>query len=160
MEFKKIVITKTGGKLMTKEKVEGEQEVHIRPLNKDKYGISKFRFMEVYYFCLQYHEWKDELQYNTDTVQAIQYDKDPIKFGISDQTGDLGARRAELSKRCDLIEQTAIEADPDIYQYIIKAVTNVGIGYNYLYAVMGIPCSRNTYYRKRRRFYWLLSKKI
>ncbi len=135
--------------------------MQVRPLNQDKYGISKYRFRELYYFCLQYWEWRDELKYNlTDTVKAITPDDMPKIKKISDQTGDLGARRAELSRRCELIEQTAIEADPDLYPYIIKAVTNVGVNYNYLSTIMKMPCSRATWYRKRREFYWLLSNRV
>lgn len=43
----------------------------VRTLN-TKYGISKHRFKELYYWCLQYNEWKDELKYKTDTVKAIE----------------------------------------------------------------------------------------
>ena len=64
-----------------------------------------------------------------------------------------------LEKNCELIEQTVIEADPDIYQYILKAVTEEDVTYRYLNMIMGIPCSHNTYYDRRRRFYWLLDKR-
>lgn len=69
-------------------------------------------------------------------------------------------RRAELRRKCELIEQTAIEADPEIYEYIIKGVSNDWATYPYMQTVMKIPCSRNTYYNRRRKFFWLLSKKI
>lgn len=131
-----------------------------RPLNPNKYSISKNRFRELYYFCLQYHEWKDELEYLRPEYRETRQNGQPMGSCISDQTGTLGIRRAELSKRCELIEQTAIEADPDIYQYIIKAVTNEGITFNYLRLIMGIPCGKKMYYDRRRRFYWILSKKI
>ena len=42
----------------------------VRTLN-TKYGISKHRFKELYYWCLQYNEWKDELKYKTDTVRLL-----------------------------------------------------------------------------------------
>ena len=80
--------------------------------------------------------------------------------GTGNATEDLAIRRAMLSKNCELVEQTCIEADEGIYQWILKAVTNEGIGYTYLKERMDIPCSRNTYYERRRKFYWLLSKKI
>ena len=44
-----------------------------RPINKDKYGISKHRYLEVIHHCLQYPEWREELENMTDTVKAIQY---------------------------------------------------------------------------------------
>jgi len=133
---------------------------NVRPLNSEKYEMSKHRFFELYHFCMQYNEWKDELKYNTDTIGSICNDGMPRSSNITDGTGQLGIRRAILSKNCEIVEQTAIETDSEIYQYIIKAVTNDGITYNYLKMVMGIPVSHNTYYDKRRKFYWLLSQKF
>lgn len=116
--------------------------------------------MELYHYCLQYNEWKDELKYKCDTVSGIEITDMPITHNNSDDTQNLAIRRAELSQKCELIEATAREADQDIYQYILKAVTNEGISYNYLYTVMNIPCGKDMYYDRRRKFYWLLSQKI
>ena len=44
----------------------------VRSLNQNKYGISKNRFRELYYWCLQYKEWKEELNYRTSTVKSLQ----------------------------------------------------------------------------------------
>ena len=112
---------------------------NVRPLKRSKSEISTNRFLELYYWCLQYGEWKDELKYKTDTVGAMKI--------------------AELEQSCQLIEQTAIEADPYIYQYLLKAVTQEGVTYGYLKMMMEIPCSHNTYYDRRRKFYWLLDKR-
>lgn len=131
----------------------------IRPLNRNKYGISKNRFRELYYWCLQYNDWKDELRYKVDTVKSIGITDIPITHDNGDPTQQLAFRRVRLENNCKLIEQTAIETDPDIYPYLIKAVTDPDVTYRYLKLIMGIPCSHNTYYDRRRRFYWLLSKK-
>ena len=131
---------------------------NVRPLNHSKYGISKNRFWELYYWCLQYGEWKDELKYKTDTVRSMEITDMPISHSTWDVTQQLAIRRSMLEHNCQLIEQTAIEADPDIYQYLLKAVTE-DVPYRYLDMIMNIPCSRNTYYDRRRKFYWLLSQK-
>ena len=134
---------------------------NVRKETMKKYNISSHRFMELYHFCLQYNEWKDELKYKVDTLKSVQITDAPAAGGgVSDGTARLAARRVELQKKCELIEQTAIEADAEIYPYILKAVTNEGITYGYLSTVMDIPCSRNTWYERRKKFYWLLSKKI
>lgn len=134
--------------------------MNVRPINCHKYEISKNRFRELYYFCLQYQEWKDQIQYLSPEYKETSQDGMPRGGNISNQTQDIAIRRAELSQKCELIEQTAIEADPDIYQYIIKAVTNESITYKYLLMMMGIPCGKRMYYERRRKFYWLLSQKI
>lgn len=84
-----------------------------------------------------------------------------MPFGTekSDGTAHLAMKRAELERKCQLIERTAMEADSEIYPYILKAVTNEYVGYNYLQTIMDIPCSRNTFYDRRRKFYYLMSMK-
>lgn len=133
----------------------------VRPLNEKKYGISKNRFREVYYHCLQYPEWRDELKYITDTVKAIEYGKEG-KGSISQgsATEALAIRRAELEEKCKLIEQTAIEADAEIYQWIIQGVTREYATFRYLRDALGLPCGKNMYHDRKRKFYYLMSKKI
>lgn len=131
----------------------------VRPLNYYKYGISGNRFKELYYWCLQYEEWKDEIKYKRDTVKSIEITDMPSVHYESDATQQLAIRRAQLAQNCELIEKTVLDADPDIYQYLLKAVTNENITYRYLKMIMEIPCSHNTYYDRRRRFYWLLSQR-
>ena len=133
---------------------------NVRPINEKKYNISKHRFMELYYYCLQYNEWLDELKYKTDTVRSVEITDMPATHSNSDATCSLATRRAELRKKCEIIEQTAIEADAELYQYIIKAVTNDMITFNYLQMKMDIPCGKDMWYDRRRKFYWLLDKKI
>lgn len=132
---------------------------NIRPLNYDKYRISKNRFRELYYWCLQYNEWLDELKYNTDAVKSIGITDMPVSHGNADTTQRLAIRRMQLQQNCEMIEQTAIETDADIYQYLIKAVTNEKITYRYLKEIMSIPCGKDMYYDRRRKFYWLLDQR-
>ena len=108
----------------------------IRTTTLEKYNISKYRYMELIYFCLQYNEWKKMIE-----------DENIILCEI------------ELKYKCKLIEQTAIEADAELYPYILKAVTNEGVSYNYLKMVYNIPCGKDVYYDRRRKFYCLLSEK-
>lgn len=131
----------------------------IRPINQDKYKISKHRFLELHHFCMQYQEWKDELKYLTDTVKGIDYSEEIKGAGTGNATEQLAIRRSELQRKCELIEQTAIEADPEICQYILEGVTVDYASYKYLKEIKGIPCGKDMYYHRRRKFYWLLSRK-
>jgi hypothetical protein len=58
-------------------------------------------------------------------------------------------------ERIKLIERIAGEADEDLHNYILKAVTE-GLSYTYLRTKMDIPCSRDMYYDRYRKFFWLL----
>ena len=133
---------------------------NVRPMN-SKYGISKHKFLQVYHFCMQYNEWKDELAYKTSTVKSSQITGMPRGSGGSGRpTEDLAIRRAQLAENVQLVEQTCMEADGDIYQWLLKAVTNEGVGYTYLKEYMEIPCGKDMYYDRRRKFYWLMAQKI
>ena len=132
---------------------------NVRPLNRKKYGISKNRFWELYYWCLQYNEWRDELKYKTDAVKSIEVTDMPVAHENGDSTQELAIRRAQLEQNCKIIEQTVLEADSEIYQYLLKAVTDENVTYRYLKLVMGIPCGKKMYYDRRRKFYWLLNQK-
>lgn len=135
--------------------------MRVRPLNKEKYKISKHRFAEIYHFCMQYNEWRDELKFKNDNIASpIISDIPSNNSGTKSNVENLALRRTSLENKCKLIEQTAIEADPGIYQYILKAVTNEHISYNYLKMIMNIPCGKNYYYEKRKKFYYLLAQKI
>lgn len=132
----------------------------VRPLNAKKYNISKNRFREIYYHCLQYPEWRSELAYLTDTVKAIEYGKEGKGSGAGNATQDLAIRRAELKAKCELIEQMAIEADADIYPWLLEGVTTDYATFRYLHDAKGMPCERDMYYDRRKRFYWLMSRKL
>ena len=133
----------------------------VRPINEKKYEINKHRFLELRYHCLQYTDWRRELTGMTDTVRSIEYSKEGK--GSPSQgsaTEHLAIRRTELEEKCKVIEQTAIEADPELYPWILEGVTQDYATYSYLRDAKKMPCGKNMYYERRRRFYWLLSKKI
>lgn len=132
---------------------------NVRPLSYSKYGISKNRFRELYYWCLQYKEWKDELKYKTDTMKSIEVTGMPSVHDTGDLTQQLAMRRQQIEENCRVIEQTAMAAGPDIYPYLLKGVTDEEITYRYLKTVMGIPCGKDMYYDRRRKFYWMLNKR-
>lgn len=125
-----------------------------------KYRLTKNEFLSAYYYAMRYNEWKDEYESLQDNLGAINYDGLPKGNALGNPTEDTGSMMAELKARIEKIEQTVVETDDMLYKYLLKAVTNEGITYNYLQMVMNIPCSKNTYYERRRRFYYLLSKKI
>lgn len=103
----------------------------------ERYKISGYRFCELYYHALQYGEWEKELR----------------SAGISPQ------RSEDLQRRIARIDMTCFEANEELAPYIKLGVTNKDVTYTVLKMIYDIPCNRNTYYKYRRKFYWLLDKK-
>lgn len=133
---------------------------NVRPLNTKKYNISKHRFLELYHLCMQYQEWKEELKSNVSTVKSIQITDMPTSHNKQNPTAKLAERRVMLKRKCDMIEKTAIETDADLYEWILEGVTRDYATYRYLKMSKGMPCGKDMYYDRRRKFYFLLSEKI
>ena len=78
----------------------------------------------------------------------------------ADPTADLVARREKILNKMRPVEEAAMEADGDLWKYILLGVTNEDVTYNSLRVLKGIPCGKNAYYEMRRRFYWILAHKL
>lgn len=128
---------------------------------KNPYYLTKHRFYEVYHYAMQYQEWKDEYRTAEQTMRGIAYDGVKVKSsGSGDALERVAIRLTELSEKIEMLEAVARETDKDLSEYILRGVTDEQVTYNYLSMVLHIPCSRNTYYSLRRKFYWLLSKRL
>lgn len=131
---------------------------NIRTLNKAKYNISDYRYRELYYFCLQYEEWKQELNTKRNPLKGKEHSALPSSGGLSNPTESIAIECANLSHKCNVIETAAKMADPELYEYIIYAVTNEKITFKFLKMQKGIPCERDRYYNSRRKFYYILDR--
>lgn len=100
-----------------------------------KNNLSKNRFRELYYFCLQYQEWDKEIQ------------------NCSDKE-----RRAVLQENRQLIEETALGVGGDLAPWLLEGVTNKHATYPWLCNKMDMPCGRTLFYDLRRKFYHQLSR--
>ena len=128
---------------------------------KGKYKLDKHEFNIAYHHALMYQSWLSEYNALADPSTGLRYDKDFIQnANLPDLTEKNGIRRAELRKKMEVVEQAAIETDPDLYQYILMGVTFEDMTFDILQTKHKIPCARNTYYDRRRRFYWLLWQRI
>lgn len=131
----------------------------IRPeiSEKNKYWIDKHRYYELKHFCLQYKEWKKAYTAcNESIIFASSMEENRNTNVISDITAKYAIKRAYYAGRIKLVEKAAMEAEPDLYLYILKAVTE-GLSYTYLKTKLEIPCGRDMYYDRYRKFFWLLS---
>lgn len=127
----------------------------IRPKlsSKNKYWISKHRHYELKHFCLQYHDWIRTYE-DSDGFEN-EAGKSDTRF--SDRTARHGLLRAKHIEKIKMVEYAAMNADEELKPYIFRAVTE-GLSYTYLKSRLEIPCSRDTYYDRYRRFFWLLDQ--
>lgn len=125
---------------------------------KNKYWIDKNRYYELKYFCLQYPLWKKAYEL-LDGIHICSYDLTSfIRSGNPvDPTGHCVDERSVYFDRIRVIEKAALETDPYLASFILKAVTE-GHSYNYLSSILEIPCGRDMYYDRYRRFFWLLDQ--
>ncbi|MDD4844821.1 MAG: hypothetical protein PHU31_10930 [Anaerotignum sp.] len=116
------------------------------------YEISDNRYRELKYFCRQYKEKQNNLRSITE-LSSPQFQS--TRGGTcSDKTGRIATKKAQLSDEIKIIEQAALEADGELYGYLLKNVAD-GVSYEYL----DIPVSRAGFYALRRRFFYLLDKR-
>jgi hypothetical protein len=125
---------------------------------KNKYWIDKHRHYELKHFCLQYPEWKrayadfDDPSIPLSTIERISTSNLP-----GDPTAKRAVMKAHYQERMDLIEKAAMEADMYLHNYILRAVTE-NLSYTYLKSRLGMPCGKDMYYDRYRRFFWLLNQ--
>lgn len=129
----------------------------IRPelSERNKWYISKHRYYELKHYCLQYPEWKEECNRLED---YILHSRIPRSFdsGGGDPTAAVALRRSELTKKMDEIKQTAMRADPQLWRYILDAVTQ-NHSFVYLRYSLEMPAEKKMYYDRYRKFFWILS---
>ena len=122
---------------------------------KSPYHLSKHRMLELKHFCLQYPEWKKE-------HERIEVLRSYFPFGLpsesshSDMTGDLGTKAADLMLKMNLVDRLCQQYGGDICDWLF-----MGVAYGMSFPQMearGIPCSRDYYYERYRRFYWALDR--
>ena len=131
----------------------------IRPSisDKKKYWVDKHKHYELKHFCLQYPTWKKLYSTLEDSnVPLSMIDRFPSSNIPSDPTAKRALAKAYLAEKIDLIERIAIETDTYLYRYILRAVTE-GLSYTQLNAKYDIPCGKDMYYDRYRKFFWLLS---
>ena len=154
-----------------------------RDLRLHKYGISKYQYRELLNFCLQYPEWKFFLESQTDNVKASNINRGLDGGAVREQIGykqyiyietavrvnkstvpgnpeeDLAIRRADISERCRMIEESAREAGAEIYKWLLYAVTHEAVTHTDLMVRYNVPCGHRFFEECRRKFFFILSEK-
>lgn len=134
----------------------------VRPLNAKKYNISKRAFQTAYNYCLQYPEWKEELNAKRDTRAGQNLTGQPGSHNCIDSTADVAIETTEIMQKIKKIEDAVKEAvgkEEELYPYLLYYVTTEYCTFKTLKA-RGIPCERTCFYEMRRKFYSIVAGKI
>lgn len=119
-------------------------------------SLSKYRYRELKYLCLQYNELKEQLRkLSSENIKAVQLTGMPSAHNVTNPTQDMAIKKTEIERKIKAIEQSAIEVDSNMYEYILKAVAE-GLPFEFL----SIPCGRRQFYEKRKLFFNILDEKI
>ena len=128
----------------------------LRDMTWDDYGISKNRYKELKAFCLQYGEKKGRIQYGAGGS--------PPAWAITGgrNAGSQEKRQAieneSYTKDCKMVEEAAIRANPGIWRYILRSVTQ-DLPYEYVEydeEQRRITVGRTEFYAFRRLFFFYL----
>lgn len=127
----------------------------------NEYYIPKEKYLELKYFCLQYPEWKKACESLITIPSNYIYVENVLgeeNGTYSDPTAATACMVNEYAEKIKLIRETAEEAEPSLANYILMSVTK-GLSYPALYSQFHIPCGRDMFYNRYRKFFWLLSQK-
>lgn len=123
---------------------------------KNPYYIPSHRFYELRHRCLLYYQYKKWLK-DLDLLYKHWFTivrKDGSTWS-KDPTGDAAAMRERLTSRIETVEKACEEADPSIAKYLLIGITE-GASYEVIRVRYDIPCSRDYYYSRYHKVFWLL----
>lgn len=131
------------------------------PSENSKYYIPKEDYLTAIHYALGYPLLKEEIETMADTSKGISYDKDKVQtsFGY-DTTFEAAVRIAESNKqhKMQIIDDT-IRLVADGMDYWLRLGVCYGLTFDQLKG-KGMPCERDLYYLMRRKFYFILAKRI
>lgn len=133
---------------------------HVRTSisSKNKYFITRHRYLELYHFCLQYNDWKAASLSVVGGSKSILYAAGKKSNTVRRPTENLALKISQGDTFMKLIKDTCYEADETIWKWLLIGVTE-GVSFNRLKLIYNLPCERDMYYDRYRKFFWLLDKK-
>ena len=121
------------------------------------FWIERHRYYELKHFCLQYPVWKQAfISFDGLSKSYIDHLK-VMGYAMGNPVERCAAARELYAERIWMVEKCAQETDAVLCNYILIGVTR-GMKYEYLRAMMNIPCGRSEYYKLYREFFWRLDK--
>lgn len=120
----------------------------------NSYYIPENRYRELFYFAKQYGNMKAELAelhqlYPTQALVCVKHDYYDVMPDIIDKA-------TRLADKIEMIEECAYQADAELWTWLLVGVTT-GQSYDYLATTMMMPASKQLYYERYHKFFYLLS---
>lgn len=125
-----------------------------RNVSWEQYGISKFRYRELKYFCMQYREKKEKIRRGLTRGSAVS----SSAAGLS-KVEQQAINNIRYEKDVRMIEEAAAEAHKELAQYILMSVIN-DMTYEDIMKKITIPYGKTDFYGARRYFYYILDEKM
>lgn len=125
---------------------------------KNPYWIPREKYYELLYFSRQYNTMRQEKRELLRVYPTIADKEFTSKTDISSPVEKALMRVSYLNEMIGLIENTAKEAGDDIYKWLLIGVTS-DRSYDFLSQRMDMPASKDLYYKRYRKYFYLLSKK-
>lgn len=120
----------------------------------NKWYLPRHRYYELKHFVMQAPDWEKAYNNNLDLkAKSI----DILQKEHGDLVGNTAVRNMTYLDKITLIKKAAQLSDQYLSIYILKGVIG-DKGYDYLRTKLNIPCSRETYYDRYRKFFWILDK--
>jgi len=119
-------------------------------LDKDLYRLAR-------YYARMYPKWLDEYNAIGGDAKDGYGDGKAGRFKTS-ETEREAMRREEIGRKIAKIERAAMEADPQLSEWILEGVENCR-KFEELKG-LGMPCERDMYYDRRKKFYYILAHMI
>lgn len=122
---------------------------------RNPWHLPKHRYYELKHWCMQYPDWKRLLIGGMSDDPVIFVRKTVKAAGRPAE--DLAVLRADALRCVEMVERTCKATDGDIWQWLLRGVTEE-LGFVTLKGLYDLPCERDMYYDRYRKFFWLLSK--
>ena len=131
------------------------------PSENSKYYIPKEDYLTAIHYALGYPLLKEEVETMANTSKGISYEKDKVQSSSGyDSTFEAAVKIAESNKqhKMQMIDDT-IRLVADGMDYWLRLGVCYGLTFDQLKG-KGMPCERDCYYLMRRKFYYVLAKRI
>lgn len=131
------------------------------PSENSKYYIPKEDYLTAIHYALGYPLLKEEVETMANTSKGISYEKDKVQSSSGyDSTFEAAVKIAESNKqhKMQMIDDT-IKLVADGMDYWLRLGVCYGLTFDQLKG-KGMPCERDCYYLMRRKFYFVLAKRI